>query len=180
MPVPSTISGNFPLRSSKVFPPFFDQVQLISKRDNLIEKFKEAQSIKESSDTRRRQLADCLQKHLTATEFLDYRQLLKTKCQLKIVRHTLEDRASLSEEQIKILVAIIEKNTSARYCWSSLTRYINEQSLCVCSVRVVGVSMDRWCKVVGITCSCLRFLWGIAIRSETVYRPFCKCVDSRK
>lgn len=61
-------------------------------------------------------MAECLQQRLKETEFFDYRQLVKTKCQLKIVRHSLEDRVSLSEEQIKILVAIIEKNTCARYC----------------------------------------------------------------
>lgn len=89
---------------------------LIAKRENLTVKYEEAVLLKESIETRRRRVTEHLEQRLRALEFSDYQDFVRTKCQLKLVSQSLEDRLALSDEQRRALVDLIERRTSAKYC----------------------------------------------------------------
>lgn len=92
------------------------KAQLIAKRENLMTKYDEAVTLKDSIENRRHRLTDHLKQRLPPNEFSDYQHFVKTKCQLKLLKQSLEGRAVLSDEQIKVLFDLIERKTSARYC----------------------------------------------------------------
>lgn len=92
------------------------EVSLVAKRENLTAKYEEAVLLKESIETRRRRVTEHLKQRLRALEFSDYQNFVRTKCQLKLVNQSLEDRLALSDEQRRALVDLIERRTSAKYC----------------------------------------------------------------
>lgn len=86
----SVVSGNFQKRYN-------------DKRFQILLRLKEAMDLKSSVDARSEQVCAHLIRHLTPTEFDDFRSLVRNRCQLLIRRQGIDDRKQLIVMQKKFL-----------------------------------------------------------------------------
>jgi len=76
---------------------------LTTNREELMEKFADASTLKSDIDRRGQTISDLLASYLSADEFVDYKRLMVEKIRLRLQRQELEDWLRFAEEQLKEL-----------------------------------------------------------------------------
>ena len=82
---------------------FVFQEQLFTKRDKLAEQLSEAKKLKQNIDKRSLNVSRILQKYLSDEQFMGYQNFIKTKTKLIIETRIINDKITLSEEQLNAL-----------------------------------------------------------------------------
>ena len=82
---------------------FYFQEQLLSKRNKLADQLDEAKKLKSNIDKRSSTVLSTLRKYLPDQVLADYENFIRTKARLIMELRQLNDKITLSEEQLTIL-----------------------------------------------------------------------------
>ena len=82
---------------------FLLQEQLLSKRNKLADQLDEAKKLKSNIDKRSSTVLSTLRKYLPDQVLADYENFIRTKARLIMELRQLNDKITLSEEQLTIL-----------------------------------------------------------------------------